>query len=151
MTQVIITSNKATVRRVLPGLVTAAAVMVVQMWTATPAHANHSVTIRHAPPPVAKAGSDVRLAVAVDGCWMFCSPISVQVNYRTADGRTRTIHRSLGSFGPQTAVVVIPGRHVVKPALLYFLEAAQGYCWYDVCHDADARLPETGSYRVVVQ
>ncbi|MFN2524727.1 MAG: hypothetical protein ABR505_00455 [Actinomycetota bacterium] len=139
------------VPRLVSGLAAAAALMVVQLWAATPAHAGHSVTITHAPPPVAVAGTDVQLVVAVDGCWIFCSPISLQTSYRTEGGRTRTIHQSLGSFGPQAAMVVIPGRHVAKPAFLYFLQARQDYCWFDVCHDAGARLPETGSYSVPVQ
>ncbi len=150
MTQVTTTSKKPAGRRVLPGLITAAAVMVVQLSTATPAHANHSVTITHAPPPVAVAGSDVRLVVEADGCWIFCSPISLESTYRAEDGRKRTINQSLGSYGPQIAVMVIPGRHVAKPTLSYFLEANQDYCWFDACHDADARLPESGSYRVPV-
>ena len=137
-------------RRLLSGLTTAAALIVVQLFASTPAYASHSVTITHAPPPAAVAGADVQLVVAVDGCWIFCSPINLQTSYRTQDGRTRTMQQSLGSFGPQTAVVVIPGDHVVKPALLYFLEATQDFCWFTACHDAEVRAPETESYSVPV-
>ncbi len=137
-------------RRIVFGFAAAAAVILVQLLATTPAHASHSLRITHAPPPVAVAGTDVQLVVAVDGCWIFCSPISLETSYRTADGRTRTIHQSLGSFGPQAAVVVIPGRHVTKPALAYFLKAKQDYCWFEVCHEAGTRRPEIGSYTVPV-
>lgn len=139
-------------RRRLSGLLAAAAVMVVQLWTATPAHAGHTVTITHAPPPVAVAGSDARLVVAVEGCWLFCSPISLEATYRSAEGRKRTIRKYLGSFGPQTAVIVIPGRHVAKPSLSYFLGATQELCpMFEVCHSAGTRLPERGTYSVPVE
>ena len=137
--------------RLVGHVVAAASVVVVQLWAAAPARADHSVTISHEPPPVAVSGSDVRLAVAVDGCWIFCSPIDLEANYRTSDGRKRTINKSLGSFGPQTAIIVIPGRHVAKPAFSYFFEARQDYCWFEACHDADARNPATGSYSVPVE
>lgn len=126
--------------------------IVLQLWTATPAHAHHTVTITHEPPPVAITGSDVRLVVSVDGCWVFCSPIGLETTYRTEEGRTRTIRTNLGSFGPQSAVIVIPGRHVARPALSYFLEASQDLCpLFDVCHGADARVPESGTYSVPVK
>lgn len=151
MTQVTNTSNKPTIR-VLLGLITAVAVMVVQLWTATPAHANHSVTVTHAPPPVAIAGSDVRLVVAVDGCWLFCTPIRLETTYWTDDGRKRTINQRLGSFRPEIAVIVIPGRHVAKRTLSYFIEASQDYCWLgEPCHGAVVRLPESGSHAVPVE
>lgn len=151
MTQPITTRNDPRRRR-FSGLLSAAAVMVVQLWMATPAHANHTVTITHAPPPVAVAGLDTRLVIAVDGCWLFCSPIVLETTYRTGEGRNRTIRTNLGSFGPQTVVIVIPGRHIEKPALSYFLEASQSYCpMFDVCHGTGARLPEGGAYLVPVE
>lgn len=151
MTHVTTTSHKPTVRRVLGGLVAATAVMIIQLWTATPAHADHSVTITHASPPAAIAGSDVPLVVAVDGCWIFCNAITLETTYWTEDSRKRTIIKSLGSFRPEIAVIVIPGRHIVKPTLSYFLRASQDYCWLgDPCHRAEARLPESGSYPVRV-
>ncbi|HEX2239797.1 MAG TPA: hypothetical protein VHJ82_01455 [Actinomycetota bacterium] len=137
-------------RRLISVVATITALVSIQLLAASPAYAAHSVTITHAPPPVGVAGADVQLVVAVDGCWIFCSPISLETTYRTAEGRTRTMHQSLGSFGPQVALVVIPGRHVTKPALAYFLQAKQDYCWFDACHEADTRLPETGSYSVPI-
>ncbi len=140
----------AGVGRLVSGFVTVAALIILQLFAAAPAHASHSVTITHAPPPVGVAGTDLQLVVAIDGCWIFCSPISLETSYRNQDGRTRTIRQSLGSYGPQAAVVVIPGHHVTKPVLAYFLQAKQDYCWFDVCHEAGTRLPETGSYSVLL-
>lgn len=146
------TRSKRTRRRRFVGPLTAAAVVAVQLGTATPAHADHTVTITHNPPPAAIAGSDARLVVAVDGCWIFCTSITLDTNYRTAEGRRRTIRTNLGSFGPQTAVIVIPGRHIAQPALSYFLEAGQDLCpMFDVCHSAYTRLPESGTYSVPVE
>lgn len=151
MTQISSTRSKPTRRRLFSGLLTAAAVMVIQLGTATPAHADHTVTITHEPPPVAITGSDARLVVSVDGCWIFCTTISLDTTYWTGEARKRTIRTNLGSFGPQTAVIVIPGRHVAKPALSYFLEASQELCpLFDICHGAGARRPESGAYSVPV-
>lgn len=152
MKQLTSTRSNPTARRVFSGLIAATALVAVQLWTATPARAGHTVTITHLPPPLSVAGSDVRLVVAVDGCWMFCSSIRLETTYRTGDGRTQVINKNLGSFGPQSAVVAIPGRHVAKPAISYFLQASQDYCLvFDVCHSAEVRLPETGSYMVRVE
>lgn len=132
-------------------VLTVTAVMVVQLVLAAPAHADHTVSITHAPPPAAIAGSEARLVVAVDGCWIFCTPISLRTTYWTGDAPKRTIKTNLGSFAPQTAVIVIPRRHVAKPAVSYFLKASQDYCpLFDICHGARARLPESGAYSVPV-
>lgn len=132
-------------------VLTVAGVMVAQLVIAAPAHADHTVSITHAPPPAAIAGSDARLVVAVEGCWIFCTPISLKTTYRAGEDRKRTIRTDLNSFGPQTAVIVIPGRHIAKPAFSYFLEASQDYCpMFDVCHGTEARLPESGAYSVPV-
>ncbi len=150
-------TNRGTVRRgarrarLVGHLLAGTAVLIVQLWAAAPAHANHSVTVTHQPPPAAVGGSDARLVVAVDGCWVFCNPITLETHYRTGNGRERTITKNLGSFGPQTAVVEIPGRHIAKPAFSYFLEASQDFCWFDACHEADARAPRAGSYSIPVQ
>ena len=152
VTQTITTRNNPRRTRRFSGLLAAVAMIVVQLWSATPAHASHSVTITHEPPPVAIAGSDARLVVAVDGCWIFCNRISLDTTYRIGEARTRTIRTKLGSFGPQAAVIVIPGRHVANPALSYFLEASQDLCpLFDICHTADARLPERGAYSIPVE
>ena len=149
--QVTTRPNRRARRRVAALLTTAVAMVSIQLLAAAPAHANHRVSVTHQPPPAAVGGSPLRLVVAVDGCWVFCSPINVEAHYRTRDGRDKTVTQSLGSFGPQAAIFVIPGGDITRPAFGYFFEASQDFCWFESCHDAATRAPASGAYSVPVQ
>ncbi len=131
-------------------LVTILAVFaVLTVLPAPAANAGHEPTVLHHPQPVGKAGAQLSLPVLVDGCWTFCQPITLDVIYKTPDGRSATIRSNLGSFpGLQPALVTIPGSHVGGRTFDYRIEARQDSCWFDVCHQATARSPLHGIHRI---
>ncbi len=124
--------------------------VAIVVGAGAPARADHEVTIVHRPQPAAKAAMDLRVPLVVDGCSVFCSPVRVELRYRTAAGERRSVRATLGTFSPQAAILVVPGIDVVAPAFQYRLDARQDECWFDACHEDRSRAPARGRFSVPV-
>ncbi|MDQ3985387.1 MAG: hypothetical protein M3280_02680 [Actinomycetota bacterium] len=115
---------------------------------ATPAFAHHRPTITHQPPPAAKAGQELQLAAAVEGCTIFCTPVAIRLHYRAPNGSKRVLYKSLGALPLQTVIFKVRSSDVVSPRFTYWLEASQNYCWFDACHGGSDRAPDRGSFGI---
>ena len=134
--------------RFLRALFVTIVVSVLVAAVAGPALAHHTPRITHQPPPAAKAGRGLHLAAAVEGCTIFCTPVTVRLHYRGPGGSTRTIYKSLGALPMQTATFEVRSSHVVSPRFVYWLDASQNHCWFDACHGGADRAPDRGRFGI---
>lgn len=132
-------------------------VLLLMLFAVRPAYADHEITVRHIPPPVAPENLPLPLIVEVEStCEERCEAITVTLFWRHGSGTERSKSQKLLSYElPQAASFTIAAAAVHAP-LSYRFEARQ---WTDVSHGGcqedrhavTGRWPEDGSeYHVKV-